>query len=135
MAGSSVNHSVDRRLLRGEMIEEHTFEWTADDANGSVPATQTSGEIYGFVTHAITNPGATAPTDNYDIVISDEDGLDIFTTNLTNRDTANSEIARPGFPTASDYAERFVNSKLTFTLTGNSVNDAVGVCKLYVRQP
>jgi hypothetical protein len=48
----------------------------------------------------VTNPGATAPTDNYDIVVNDADGVDVAAGVLANRDTANSEQAYEASATA-----------------------------------
>lgn len=111
-----------------------TFAWTADAADGSVPATAITANMAKVLSGlkavlAITNPGTTAPTDNYDIVISDPDGVDIFGDALLNRDTSNSEQARPAISTLA--GERLVNGVLTFTLTNNSVNSATGTCKVY----
>ena len=78
----------------------------------------------------VTDPGATAPTDNYDITIVDEYGSDIFGATLTNRDTTNTEEATPLIGGTS-YGSRLVTGDLTFTLTNNSVNEAVGTCILY----
>ena len=47
----------------------------------------------------MTNPGATAPTDNYDIVVNDADSVDVAAGVLANRDTANSEQAYPAADT------------------------------------
>lgn len=69
------------------------WAWTSD-ASGDVNGTATkflSGQPLRFV----TDPSATAPTDNYDIVINDADGVDIAAGNLANRDTANTEEAFP----------------------------------------
>jgi hypothetical protein len=45
--------------------------WTADAADGSVPST--SLELNGWLVKAVTNPGAVAPTDGYDIALLDPD--------------------------------------------------------------
>ena len=44
---------------------------------------------------AVTDPGATAPTANYDIVLNDELSADIFGGSLANRHTTSSEQAVP----------------------------------------
>jgi len=106
-----------------------TYTWTADASDGSVPATA-SPKVTGYVVLAITDPGATAPTDNYDITLTDEDDVDVFGGNLANRDTANSEHAVPKI--GSVYGGRFVNSALTMNLSNNSVNSATGELKVYI---
>lgn len=52
--------------------------------------------IYGIT----TDPGATAPTDNWDLTVENGDSVDILGGNGLNRDTANTEHAAPasGFP-------------------------------------
>lgn len=52
--------------------------------------------INGTILRVVTDPGATAPTDNYDLTLVDEFGLDLFTGGGANRDTANSEQFVPG---------------------------------------
>ena len=74
---------------------------------------------------ATTDPGTTAPTDNYDIVVSKANGVDVFGGNLMNRDTANTETAFP----ASGY--EVLDGNLTFTLSNNAVNNATGTLTIY----
>lgn len=89
MAGSvTITYSQTRPGMKSV-----TWAWTSD-ASGDVSGTNTvylSGQAIRFV----TDPGATAPTDNYDIVVNDQHGLDIAAGRLANRDTANTEEAFP----------------------------------------
>jgi len=76
-----------------------------------------------------TIPGATAPTDNYDIVINNASGADVMGGALANRDATLAEQVAPllgGIPT-----KRPINSDLSIVLTGNSVNAATGTIKLF----
>jgi hypothetical protein len=124
-AGSDV---TETRSRHGSDIREIKLAWTADDSDGSVP-TETIEHISGWIFYAVTNPGATAPTDNYDITITTAaDGQDIFGNELADRDTSNSEQVVPKIGNA--YGAVYVDDTLTFTLTNNSVNDAVGVLKI-----
>lgn len=126
---------VDHSGTDPQGIRLLTFSWVGDASAGTVPATSITANqakaLAGLkAVLAITNPGSTAPTDNYDITITDEDGVDIFGGSLANRDTANSEQARPAIATLG--GERLVDgSILTFNLTNNSVASATGVCKVY----
>lgn len=64
--------------------------WTSD---GSGDASGTTGKLAGLLVKAVTNP-TDGPTDNYDITLADEDGVNILAgcdDDLTDRDTANSE--------------------------------------------
>ncbi len=87
--------------------------WTSDDAAGTFTAT--TKIISGALLVGITDPGATAPTDNYDVTIKDDEGLDVLGNcddDLVDRDTANSE--RVDFIVATAAGGRpVVNSKLT----------------------
>lgn len=73
-------------------IKRIIASWTSA-ANGSV--TQ-SIHIAGTIMRVVTDPGATAPTDNYDLTLPDEFGLDLLAGQGANRDTANSEHFCPG---------------------------------------
>ncbi len=106
-----------------------TYTWTADASNGSVPATASERDIDGYVFLVITNPGATAPTDNYDITLTDNDSCDVMGGELANRDTSVSEQAAPGV--GSTYGSRYVQGPLTLNLSNNSVNSAVGTTVVY----
>lgn len=73
-----------------------TIAWTTGDAGTGptmtiVPATY---RVEGYYLYSVeTDPGSSAPTDNYDIVINDANGLDICWGLLADRDTTNTEIA------------------------------------------
>ena len=58
-----------------------TLSWVADAAEATVPLTTITAVTYGiggwYLYTAETNPGSTAPTDNYNIVLNDADGLDV----------------------------------------------------------
>jgi hypothetical protein len=71
--------------------------WTSD---GSGNATQTV-TLNGVIVAVVTNPGATAPTDNYDVTCPDADGRDVFMGGGADRDTANTENFVP-LATGSD---------------------------------
>lgn len=75
-------------------IKKIKFAWTCD-ASGNVSggaALSTkiyNGKIIAFQT--IPAGGGNAPTDNYDIVLNDADGVDVLLGAGQNRDTANTE--------------------------------------------
>jgi len=134
-AGSSVTQAVANiaDVSGSPNFRTLTFSFTADDSDGSVPATASSATnttyIQGwFIIAVITDPGATAPTDDYDITLT-YSGLDLMGGNLANRDTANTEIAYPA-------SNAPVLGAITFTLTNNLVNSAVGdVIVIFAKQP
>ena len=76
----------------------------------------------------ITNPGTTAPQDNYDITLTSE-GADMLLGGGANRDTANTEIA---FVESNGAHPVYAGTDtLVLNVTGNNVNSATSVIKLY----
>lgn len=74
-------------------LYELRFAWTSDSA-GRVTLT-TASRFSGEILRVTTNPGGTAPTDNYDILANDADGFDLLAGKGANRDTANTEAFTP----------------------------------------
>jgi hypothetical protein len=106
-----------------------TISWTAA-ANGSVTPESISDinthEVKGMYLSSIeTNPGSPAPTELYDIVVTDVNGLDIFGANCLDR---SSSITENCFPLNGS---KPIDSSLTITISNNSVNSATGTIKLY----
>ena len=109
--------------------------WTSD---GSGDASDTTKKIVGELIKGVTNPGSAAPTDDYDITVSDEDSFNVLTStddDLLNRDTSNTEevyffekdhagtpLAQPVRPVVAD--------KLTIAVA-NAGSAKNGVLKLY----
>ena len=108
-----------------------TLTITADAADGSVPNTALTQKISGRIIALETNPGATAPTDNYDITLEDGDGHDVLEGVGANRDTATTEKANVIFSGTSVHPPVAFSDTLTFKLANNSVNSADIVAKLY----
>jgi hypothetical protein len=100
-----------------------TCTWTADASDGSVP----TAEVYGgCLVKAITDPGTTAPTDNYDItLVEDTYSTDVSDSLLLNRDTANTEEVE--FVPAECW-----EGTADLTIANNSVNSATGAIWLLI---
>ncbi len=127
MAGSAcvVTHATAATNGRMKTI---TFSWTSDDTTGAVTGS-TTDTINGLVYGLKTNPGSTAPTDNYDITVTDADGLDVLGGVGADRDTANTEYAA-----AKDGAGNVVPIPVSGVLTinvSNAGNSKVGVATLF----
>lgn len=110
-----------------------TFTWTAA-ADGSVPSTAITAGMLKQINNmnavlAVVNPGATAPTAEYGITLTDADGADVFGGALLTRSASASEQARPAIATLA--GKRKINSLLTFNVADNLVDSAVGVVKFY----
>lgn len=93
MAGSSMTFTYDRGP--GPIVRV-ICDWVSDDSDGSASG-ETANKLVGRLVKAVTNPdGDAAPTDNYDITLTDTDGADALAgcqSTLANRDTANTEVA------------------------------------------
>lgn len=125
MAGTIVQtHS------RQGLVKSVTFACTADAADGSFPSTIINLPIEGRLLALITNPGATAPTDNYDIAITDADGADVLSASGANRDTATSERVPVIYASTSLHPVIDRDDVLTLAITNNAVNSATIAIKL-----
>lgn len=108
-----------------------TITWTADAADGTVPTTALlrSGSgvsnTEGFsIVSVVTDPGATAPTANYDVTFVDGRGMDILSDACANRSaTATEKCSADPIP---------IKGTVNFTLSGNSVNSATGTVVVYI---
>ncbi len=86
--------TVDPILVEGKVSKKIiTISFIGSVDDGSIPNTTLNANIVkGWYLYAAeTNPGDTAPIDNYDIVINDADGLDMAGGVLMNRDTSTTE--------------------------------------------
>ena len=73
-------------------FERKQIDWTSDGSGNYTKAIT----VVGVILKVVTNPGSAAPTDDYDVTLIDEDGLDLFAGQGANRDTANTEAFCPG---------------------------------------
>lgn len=113
-------------------IRKIVIDWTADAAAATVP-NLTLSNIYGYVIKAITNPGSTAPTANYDIALGDPEdtALDALAGALQNRHTSTTEQV---YPTGSGSTVPIWLDKGDYTLSvsNNAVNSATGRIIFYL---
>ena len=124
MAGT-ITQELDRRGNVGVI----TLTATGDASNGSFPAVALIAKISGKLLAIETNPGSTAPTDNYDIALDDAEGHDVLEGAGANRDTANTEKA--AVLLSSLHPPVAKSDVLTFKITNNIVNSAIIVTKIY----
>lgn len=121
-------------------LKKILVDWVSDASAGNVVIT--TRKIVGELIKLVTDPGATAPTDNYDVVITDEEGVDVLAACVTtgraaDRDTANSEQVYffvenlDASPLASS-VHPVVCDALTITIS-NAGNSKVGQLILYYR--
>lgn len=110
-------------------VKKVVWSWTsaADGTVGAAAVSSTTTNAYsGEVLRLVTNPGATAPTDNWDVVVNDEDGNDVLMGAGADRDTANTEQVL-----ASSLGV-VANDKLTMLVT-NAGGGKTGAVYLYIR--
>jgi len=78
MAGSTTTITYDDGIDGAGnpgRIKKILIDFLTDDATGSVACT--TRKIVGRLIKIVTDPGATAPTDNWDVVLTDEEGVDL----------------------------------------------------------
>ena len=89
MAGSAMTFAYHEVGI----VKKVVVDWTSDSATGAVSGT--TKEIRGELLRGVTDPdGVAAPTDDYDIAITDEEGANVLANcfdDLTDRDEANVE--------------------------------------------
>lgn len=104
----------------------HKIKWTWTSTAGGAADLITVGTYGGEVLALVTDPdGSAAPTDDYDITITDADSYDVMQAAGANRDTANTETAAPT-------VTGVVFGQLTLNVT-NAGNAKSGVATLYVK--
>jgi len=116
-------------------IKRMVCAWTSD---GSGDADATSVKVSGQLVKAVTDPSATAPTANYDIVITDDASFNVLTNtddDLMDRHTSTTEevyffvLDHAGTPLAQSLRPA-VNSPLTVTVS-NAGDTKSGTLYLY----
>lgn len=115
------------------LVRELTFTCTADSTDGSFLAmvfSQTHlDKLVGFYLYKlVTNPGTTAPTDNWDFTITDADGLDVLGGSGADRHTTTSTMLAPKLNSTTYFAQPALGP-WTLNITGNTTNSAIIVIK------
>lgn len=111
-------------------VVEATF--TGDASNGSVPDLTIPGGLYGYIIKVLTNPGSTAPTDNYDLTCIGDDGEDLFVGAGVDRDTANTEVFAPVISGGATPA--IAAGGATLKIANQSVNSATGKVQIWLSE-
>ncbi len=111
------------------------FRCTASADDGSFPSTDTSAEITAaieglYIAEVRVNPG-TAPTTLYDIVLNDVDGIDLMGGTMADRSATVSQRSIPAVAPGI-YGGTLAYGPLTLAITGNLVNSAVVVVKVFL---
>lgn len=144
MAGSATTVTYDDGLdgtgYPGA-IRKILIDFTTDDASGSVACT--TRKIVGELVKIVTDPGSAAPTANWDVVLTDEEGVDLsihmddvaIAALIARHETTTLETYLPLEDTAGTgriAAFPVVCDKLTVTVN-NAGNSKTGQIILYYR--
>tara|TARA_Y100000310_G_C20127341_1_gene554235 strand:+ start:130 stop:531 length:402 start_codon:yes stop_codon:yes gene_type:complete len=115
-----------------DSVKVATLTCTGDASDGSYPATTLTviprNDIGGRLLQIISDPGATAPTDNWDVTLTNGGG-DMLLGLGANRDTANTEVAV--LNTNGAHPVYAGTDTLILNISGNSVNSAGIVIRVY----
>ncbi len=119
----------------GPTMQVLTFTCTGGSA-GAYPSTATSTAITAsikgwYITEVRTNPGGTGPTNLYDIVLNDTDGIDIMGGTLADRSITASQRAIPALASGI-YGGTAIDGVITLIITNNIVASAVTVIKVFL---
>jgi hypothetical protein len=111
----------------------HVIDWVSD-ADGT--ADGTVGPVYGVLLRAVFNPGSPAPTDNYDVTLTDDDGVDVLSGLGANRHTTTTQEVIPlingSDGTNTTPLPRALANSLTMAIT-NAGDSKAGKIVLYLR--
>ena len=110
-------------------IKKISFDWLSVNGGGDAgKAVKTTEKTYtGEIIRLVTDPGATAPSDNYTVTVLDEDGVDVLMgAAVANRDTANTEQV------LASSLGCVANDKLTLSISGAG-NAKNGTIHVYIK--
>ena len=133
--GSDVNSVWSLSYRRnGSDIVKHTFDWVS---SGSGTATLASGlPVSGQIRRIVIIPDATAPTADYDVTLTDSDGIDVLAGQGANLSDSVSSNICSGVPlkdgTTTQVVPVTVDSVLTLNVT-NAGDSKAGKVVVYVR--
>ncbi len=129
-AGSSNTYSIAWDIYNNDRVAVITWNWVADDADGSVPDSSLSTihatllKFY-FADMAETTPGGvTAPTALYDVTLVDTGDEDVYGGKMIDRSATDVETVLPAIDGC--LGGRPIYTGLTMKVGGNSVNSATG---------
>lgn len=100
--------------------------WTSAAGGGVTQVT--TAKVSGYLVRCVTKPGATTPSDLYDLVIEDEDGVDILAGGGANRSNSSNEQICPLLSSVMPVSVR--KSTLTVKIT-NAGDSKTGTIILY----
>jgi hypothetical protein len=106
--------------------------WAGDAATGDVPDLVLP-TIEGEIVELTTRPGSPAPDDNYDVTLTDQDGVDRLRGLGANRDTATTETVPVFYAGTGAHPVVSRSHVLTLAVNGNAVASAAGSLTILYR--
>jgi hypothetical protein len=118
------------KLAIEKYVEIVTISWTADASAATIPTTVIT--LRGYSIKALTKPGGTAPTANYDVVFGDplDSTVDALGGALAARSASATEMKQPVL--TGGVSPVFLAGDYSFAVKNNSVNSATGTVVLYL---
>lgn len=110
-------------------LQTHTYtiDWTT--TSGAITVSDaTIYNVWGEIVDFVVDPGSPAPTSLYDVTIKDARGYDVFRGLL-----ANLSATRTWRDSVTSGPKWLNQETLTFSLSGNSVTNAVGTVQFTTR--
>ena len=105
-----------------------TFEFTSGEGAYAGAASAATTKAYdGEILQVMTDPGSTAPSDNWDLTITDPDSIDLLKGNGADRDTATTE-----YIVGSTTSMLPASGLLTFNVT-NAGDQKTGTVYVWIR--
>ncbi|TXH17047.1 MAG: hypothetical protein E6R03_04525 [Hyphomicrobiaceae bacterium] len=100
-------------------VQRHIFDWTSNSSG--VASVVSNVPISGIIRRVVFQPSSTAaPTDLYDVVLTDSESMDVLAGQGANLGTATTSNVCPGVPlkdgTTTSVAPMAVNSILTLAV-------------------
>ena len=112
-------------------VKRVIFDITADSADGSVDAIDLEQGLDGFLLRLATVPGSPAPSSNYDLTLTNADGVDMLQGVGANRSSSAAQDARIVYSGTANHPVVAPSDQLTLNVANNSEAGAAIRVELY----
>ncbi len=116
--GTVVTHSDTALGNTGMRVFQVSY--VSSSAGGGLFTVSTLKDLTGWIVIVETDPGATTPTDDYDITLINSNGRDVMGGALANRDETNTEAVLPSISSTSTPVFNDGPLIITVTAIGNA---------------
>jgi len=107
-----------------------TFAWTSSTLGNVTVALPA---FHGRLARVVTNPGTTAPTANYDVVLTDVDGVDLLAAKGANRHASNTESFSPFSSDGTTFTPMVMAGTSSLAIT-NAGSEKIGTITIYLER-